>query len=265
LTRRSETGWETWFHIRLALRFDVTVVPFSARTTRKRPNLAIGVVEQLVADIVKGLYPIGSALPPENVLCDQFEVSRTVVREATKTLIEKGLVDSQQGRGTIVCRSEHWNLLDSMVLANLFQRDDGLAYLDNLIEIRVALEAAMAAKAASRATASDRQRLIRQRARLDETLTSPVDYVVEDKALHNLIMDISGDKLSAAIIRAIHDQARNAVKYLGNISPRLQEDTHAGHLRIIDAILGGDAEGAAAAMRDHIESAWKTRRQASEA
>jgi len=239
----------------------LTVHQFAARSPRKRPNLAAGVVEQLVSDIVMGKYPTGSALPPENILCDQFEVSRTVIREATKALIEKGLVDSQQGRGTIVKDQEQWNLLDSMVLANLFQRDDGLTYLDNLIEIRVALEAAMAEKAAKNATPTDRQRLIRQRVRLEDAKDNAAEYVVEDIGLHNLIMEISGDKLSAAIIRAVHDRAREAGKYHGRTSDRLMTETHAGHLAIIDAVLGGDAEAARKAMQTHIESAWKTRRE----
>ena len=239
----------------------MTVHQFAARAVRKRPNLATGVVEQLVTEIVTGHYPAGSSLPPENVLCDQFEVSRTVIREATKALIEKGLVDSQQGRGTIVRDSDDWNLLDSMVLANLFQREDGLTYLDNLIEIRVALEASMAAKAAGKATPADRQNLIRQRTRLEETKDDAVEYVVEDIALHNLVMEISGDKLSSAIIRAVHDKAREAGKYHGRVSDRLMTETHSGHLAIIDAILGGDADAAGYAMQHHIESAWKTRRE----
>jgi len=221
----------------------------------------VGVVEQLVADIVKENYPAGSALPPENILCEKFEVSRTVIREATKALIEKGLVDSQQGRGTIVRDRDHWNLLDPIVLANLFQREDGLAYLDNLIEIRAALEAAMAAKAASRASPTDRQRLIAQRAKLEATKDIPAEYVREDIALHHLIMEISGDVLSSAIIRTIHTQAREASKYHGQPTQVLMSETHDAHLKIIDTILGGDSESAFATMREHIESAWKKRRQ----
>jgi DNA-binding FadR family transcriptional regulator len=241
----------------------VTADDFSDRP-RKRPALATGVVERLVADIVTGVYPIGSPLPAEPVLCDQFWVSRTVIREATKALAEKGLVDSQQGRGTIVQDSEKWNLLDSMVLSNLFQRNDGISYLDNLIEIRVLLEASMAAKAAANASPADRQRLIRQRAVLEETLDEPELYANEDKLLHNIIMDISGDRLSAAIIRAIHDRAREAAKYNGEPTPLLKSETHRGHLLIIDAILRGDSHAAADAMKDHIQSAWERRRQGPE-
>jgi DNA-binding FadR family transcriptional regulator len=94
-----------------------TTVAFSARNARRRPRLAVAVVEDLVTAIVTEVYPAGSALPPENVLCDMFEVSRTVIREATTAMTEKGLVVSQQGRGTIVQDSSHWSLLDPMVLS----------------------------------------------------------------------------------------------------------------------------------------------------
>ncbi|ESQ91818.1 FadR/GntR family transcriptional regulator [Asticcacaulis benevestitus] len=239
----------------------MTIDNTSVRITRRRPHLAAGVVEILVRDIVQNLYPVGSALPPENILCEQFEVSRTVIREATKALIEKGLVDSQQGRGTIVCETEAWDMLDPMVLSNMFKREDGLIYLDNLIEIRALLEASMAAKAAAKATPEDRQQLIRLRANLEELRDNPAEYLAEDIALHGMIMEISGDKLSAAIIRTIHDQAREAAKYNGRISTGLLNATHLGHLKIVDAILGGDSDAAARAMHEHIESAWSNRRE----
>ena len=49
-------------------------------------------------------------------------------------------------------------------------------------------------------------------------------------------MDISGDKLSAAIIRAIQDQAREAAKYNGEATASLISETHRGHLQVVDAI-----------------------------
>src|SRR6185312_6134889 len=124
-----------------------------------------------------------------------------------------------------------------------------------------ALEAAMAAKAASRASPTDRQRLIAQRAKLEATKDIPAEYVREDIALHHLIMEISGDVLSSAIIRTIHTQAREASKYHGQPTQVLMSETHDAHLKIIDTILGGDSESAFATMREHIESAWKKRRQ----
>lgn len=227
---------------------------------RRRPRLAVAVVEDLVNAIVTEVYPPGTALPPENMLCDLFGVSRTVVREATTALTEKGLVVSQQGRGTIVRESSDWNLLDPMILAALFRREDGLSYLDNLSEIRSSLEASMAAKAAKKATPELVAELTAQIDRLEGLVETPAAYVQEDVRFHDIIMRMSGDRLSKAIIDGIQGKALNTHGYAGRLSVAHVRDTQEAHRRIHDAIVKHDPEGAARAMRDHIESSWAKRR-----
>ena len=242
---------------------DLTALAFSARNARRRPRLAVAVVEDLVTAIVTEVYPAGSALPPENVLCDMFEVSRTVIREATTAMTEKGLVVSQQGRGTIVQESTHWSLLDPMVLGALFQREDGLSYLDNLIEIRVTLEASMAAKAAQKLTNDDAADLTAQMEKLAGLVDTPAVYVQEDVGFHDIIMRISGDRLSEAIINSIQGKALKNLNYAGKLSVEHIKVTHEAHQQVYDAIMKRDADGAARAMREHIESSWRKRRPTS--
>ena len=55
-------------------------------------NVHGGTVDLLGEAIVMGRYPVGSSLPPEPLLCEELGVSRTVVREAVKSLIAKGLL-----------------------------------------------------------------------------------------------------------------------------------------------------------------------------
>jgi DNA-binding FadR family transcriptional regulator len=222
--------------------------------------LAVAVVEDLVSAIVTETYPTGSALPPENVLCDIYGVSRTVVREATTALTEKGLVVSQQGRGTIILDSSHWNLLDPMILGGLFQREDGLSYLDNLSEIRALLEASMAAKAARNLTAADAEALTAQMKKLESLIGTPAGYVHEDVNFHDIIMRVSGDRLSKAIIDRIQGKALKTFTYSGRLTVEHIKATHAAHTRVYKAIMNGDADAAAKAMRDHIESSWRKRR-----
>ncbi len=228
--------------------------------TRRRPRLAEAVVEELVSAIVTEVYPAGSALPPENMLCDHFGVSRTVVREATTALTEKGLVVSLQGRGTIVREQSDWNLLDPMILAALFRREDGLAYLDNLSEIRSSLEASMAAKAAKRATAESLAELRAQIDKLESLVEIPAAYVHEDVNFHDVIMRMSGDRLSKAIIDGIQSRALNTHGYSGTLNVEHVRNTHAAHRKVYQAIVDGDAEAASKAMREHIESSWARRR-----
>jgi len=227
---------------------------------RRRPRLAVAVVEELVNAIVTEVYPAGTALPPENMLCDHFGVSRTVVREATTALTEKGLVVSLQGRGTIVREQNNWNLLDPMILAALFRREDGISYLDNLSEIRSSLEASMAAKAAARATPEGLAELTAQIEKLEGLVEMPAAYVHEDVNFHDVIMRMSGDRLSKAIIDGIQSRALNTHGYAGRLSVEHVRDTQAAHRRVYDAILARDAEAAAKAMREHIESSWTKRR-----
>jgi len=62
------------------------------------------VVRALKQEIVAGVYPVDSRLPPEGVLQKRFDVSRHTIREALRELREAGLVASRQGFGTTVLR-----------------------------------------------------------------------------------------------------------------------------------------------------------------
>ena len=62
------------------------------------------VVQTLKQEIVAGVYPVESQLPPEGALQDRFKVSRHTVREALRELRAAGLVASRQGSGTTVLR-----------------------------------------------------------------------------------------------------------------------------------------------------------------
>jgi DNA-binding FadR family transcriptional regulator len=241
-------------------------VSFSAMTaspaTRvaRRPRLANAVVEDLLNAIVTEVHPVGSSLPPETVLCEVYGVSRTVVREATTALTEKGLVVSQQGRGTIVQDTSAWNLMDPMILSALFRLEDGLKYLDNLSEIRATLEAGMAAKAARNVTPEAAETLTAQMRKLEQLIPTPSSYVHEDVVLHDIIMRMSGDRLSRAIIDNIQSKALNTIGYSGRLNVDHVKATHEHHDRVYRAILAGDEKSAADAMREHIESSWRKRR-----
>jgi DNA-binding FadR family transcriptional regulator len=234
--------------------------PPAQERLRRRPRLAEAVVLDLVHAIVRETYPAGTALPPEGVLGDMFDVSRTVVREATMALAEKGLVVSQQGRGTIVRDSGAWDMLDPMILAALFKREDGLVYLDNLSEIRSLLEGAMASKAAERRTPEQVEELRGQLAALESRIGDPVAYAREDVTFHDIIMRMSGDRLSKAVIDGVQAEALHNHAYSGKVDLALVKATHAAHTQVFEAIAASDAEGAAKAMRAHIEESWKRRR-----
>lgn len=67
----------------------------------KLPNY-IPIYNDLYEKIVSNYYEKGSTLPSENVLSQEYNVSRNTVREALTILKEDGLIQKQQGRGSIV-------------------------------------------------------------------------------------------------------------------------------------------------------------------
>lgn len=230
------------------------------RPQRHRPPLAAAVVKSLVTAIVVGEYPPGTALPPAGTLCEQYEVSRTVIREATTTLVEKGLVASRQGWGTIVLDQDQWSLLDPLVLDALFQREDRLVYLDNLIEIRTTLECAMAARAARLLEPDQRAALTAKLAELAGLIDDPTAYARADVEFHELIHRASRDAFGRAIVSSIQGKALRSPQYSGDPSVDDVRSTHEGHTRILEALAAGDPDAAQEAMRDHITSAWARRR-----
>jgi len=70
-------------------------------------------LDRLGEQIVTGRYAPGSSIPPEPALGESFGVSRTVVREAVKSLVAKGLLVTGPKVGTRVMPEEHWNWFDS--------------------------------------------------------------------------------------------------------------------------------------------------------
>ncbi len=236
-------------------------MPQEVTAFTRRGRLANAVVEHLANAIVTEAYPIGSALPTETVLCDMYKVSRTVIREVSTTLAEKGLIVSQQGRGTIVQDQSHWNLLDSVVLAALFRRKDGLAYLDSLIEIRLLLECDMTRRAVEHMTGGALNRLETLLSEMAALTDRPADYSLADVRFHDEIMALSGNLLGRAIINGIQGQAITARDYNGEPTFADIAETHRDHEAIMTAIRAHDPKKASRAMYEHISRSWHHRRR----
>jgi DNA-binding FadR family transcriptional regulator len=118
-------------------------------------NVHGNTVDHLGEAIVAGRYPVGSSIPPEPLLCQELGVSRTVVREAVKSLIAKGLVTTGPKVGTRVQPSDAWNWFDADVIT--WQSKAGLTpdFLRDLQDLRRLVEPAAVRLAAERATPQD--------------------------------------------------------------------------------------------------------------
>ena len=227
-----------------------------------RPHrLSVVVVSVLVEGIVTGRYPSGSLLPPEPMLCQSFDVSRSVVREALKALEEKGLVRARQGHGTTVTPPDEWNLLDPVLLEATIRADETMQFLDQLVDVRVVLECDMVRTATGSMTDADLAELGAVLEELESQLKEPERYVETDTRYHDVIMRCSGNRLGRSIIRAIHPHARASSRYSPPTDGEDIRQSHLGHVAIYEQLLAHDADGAAAAMQEHIEGTWTHRKR----
>jgi DNA-binding FadR family transcriptional regulator len=127
----------------------------------RRPPRGKSMHPQIVSDlgtrIVSGEYKPGDRLPPEATLCTAYDVSRPVLREATRVLVAKGLVLSKQRAGAIVRPRTDWHLLDPDVLYWLIKTKPQPEFVQTLLTVRRIFEPAVAAQAANEARAQTLQ------------------------------------------------------------------------------------------------------------
>jgi len=167
-------------------------------------NLNAQTVERLGQRIVQGHYKEGQQLPIEPELCAEFGVSRPIVREATKILIAKGLLNSKPKVGTIVQSKDRWNLLDPDVLTWVTRSLPAHDFLDMLFEARMAIEPSAAALAAEKATAEDIARIA---AAYQDMAAAPTvaDSIEPDVRFHQAILDATHNDVIRYIGHTLHN------------------------------------------------------------
>src|SRR5690606_21749087 len=161
-------------------------------------NLHSDVLWDLGYAIVSGRYAEGSILPSDGELLEQFGVSRTVLREALKTLAAKGLIEARARIGTRVLPRNRWNLFDADVLAWHFELGPEVSFLRSLAEVRIGIEIEAAALAAERRTDEQAAAMVEAVAEM-EASTTPQDFARHDLQFHRLVAEASGNPFMASI------------------------------------------------------------------
>ena len=225
-------------------------------------GLSDQLASQLRAQVDAGHWPPGARLPTEQTLAEQYGVSRTVVREAVSRLRSMGLLVARQGSGVFVAAPDAARPLafDPAVLHNLS------AVLE-IVEVRRTLEAEVAALAAERANAAQRQAIARALKQVDASVASGSAGVDEDLAFHRAIADASGNAQFPRLLRHLEQYLRDAmVVTRSNESLKLEYrvQVQQEHQAIAEAIARRDPAAARAAAATHMHQASR-RLQAADA
>jgi GntR family galactonate operon transcriptional repressor len=197
------------------------------------------VVEQMGERIVGGAYPEGAPLYSEQ-LEREFDVSKTVVREALKVLAAKGLVESRQKRGTVIRPRDAWNLLDADVLRWQGRESPDFGFLENLAEVRGIVEPAAARLAAGRRTDDDLAALESALGAMSAAEQDPDATVAADLRFHRALLDSAHNEVLSRmeVILAAGLQVRDRfVHHSAHGS-----DPMPAHRALLDAVRAGDAD-----------------------
>jgi GntR family transcriptional repressor for pyruvate dehydrogenase complex len=209
------------------------------------------VASQLLESVLSGHLRPGERLPAERHLCEQFQVSRTVVREAVRSLTAKGVLTVVNGR-LYVSAADASGVRESM---RLFVRGNRSINYANLHEVREVIEVRAAGLAAQRATDSDRERLRAAFERLETAVREESkDLSMADVAFHRTVAELSHNELFPALLDSVGDLLLIVREQTASV-PSLVNRALDEHRRIFDRILARDTSGAEAAMASHLASA----------
>lgn len=205
----------------------------SSRATR--PRVQKNVTAAMATDILNGRYPQGTMLPRENDLCEEYGVSRTVIRESIKTLESKGLVRGKPRIGTVVCEQDDWNLLDQQVLDWLGPRIADLDLLLCILEARRAIEPVAAELATERASAKDIVALELAWQQMHDAEGDIAAFTQGDVDFHIALLRASHNQVFRQLCGIIEAALRYTL-YTSNDAVSSRQEAISEHWELIEAI-----------------------------
>ena len=207
------------------------------------------IVQQIEESVLNGSLKPGDQLPAERDLAQRLGVSRTAVREAVKTLREKGLVEAYSGRGTFVTDGTSQAARQSFDLMVKIGQQEGSPHL---AELRLILEPGIAAMAAERAKDEDLTAMRDAVAVMERSQKDPEAYIEADLDFHLALAEAVANPLILSLIDSIVGLLREQRIKIFNVEGGPQRGQF-HHKRILEAMERRDPEMARSAMRAHLE------------
>jgi DNA-binding GntR family transcriptional regulator len=220
----------------------VTAAATSGASDASKADL---VHRQLKEEIELGELAPGTPLS-ELSLVERTGASRTPIREALRRLASEGLVDLVPRQGARVSRVSVQSVRDLFDFRSLLEP----------AAMRQATEAAAADPALRRSFAAMRTEFTRVVRRAPSQSRSRAFYELADRFDWAIIGATGNEHLRRTIAELRPHTAR--LRNLSHVDPARVEVSVAEHLRMCDALLAGDADGAAAAIADHLAESLAT-------
>jgi len=216
------------------------------------------IIEQFIGLIISGKLSVGQKLPPERNLAEMFNVSRTSIREAFRTMEIIGLLEVRPGDGTFVTDLKIANFINT--IAPLFVRDESME--KELLEFRKLLETEAVRLAAEKAT-EEKILPLREAIRLmtiaieknDYSLGSDADIMFHREIFgltENYILKKASECVAYILESSVKFNREKILKNTDNTKELLRQ-----HTMIFEAVRNNDPELAVEIMKKHLEFVLK--------
>lgn len=167
------------------------------------PNFHSFVINELGLGIVTGKFAAGSILPRDAELMDMYGVSRTVLREALKTLEAKGLVEARPKVGTRVAAKNRWAHFDQQVLLWHFEGGYDETFVRQVFSMRRLLETEAVRLAARHRTADQVRTMYYWVQQMSISRGVPESFALANLELHQIYLTASQNPLIRAALAVV--------------------------------------------------------------
>lgn len=213
----------------------------------RRSKVYEEVARQIQNHIFENLKP-GDVLPPERELAQKFGVSRSSVRDAIRSLELVGLLEPQQGRGTVVCEPSAEAVVGPLTAVILQKRK----LVKELLDVRKIVEPALARRAAEHVTDAQIAELEQLLERQSSKTAKGEMAIAEDNDFHYRIALAADNAVLLQIADVLMDTLQETREKSLQTGGRPQKSL-AGHRRILSALKRRDPAASEKAMRQHLE------------
>ncbi|MCD5994564.1 FadR family transcriptional regulator [Pseudomonas sp. CDFA 602] len=219
-----------------------------------RGNFHASTVDWLGAWIAAGNVEPGQTLKVEAALCEELGVSRTVLREAIKTLVAKGLLEVGPKVGTRVLPLRSWNLFDPQVVGWLARKGLPESFVRDLLDLRRTIEPMAVRWACERATAQQIDEIQEAYRLLQTSVTDKGDYNLADRRFHEAVLAASHNQFIEQMLPALGALLAVSFEVTSAVPGELGK-TLPLHKDLADAIASRDAARGVWACMSLIEQA----------
>lgn len=195
----------------------------------------------------------GDLLPTETEMCDALDVSRSSVREAIRSLATLDIVEVRHGHGTFVGKMSLDPMVQALVFRGVLSSGDNLRSLREIVEVRLALDLAMAEQIVGALAGSEQPELAELVAQMVANAEAGATFLEADRAFHTRLLDAVDNQLAGQLVGAFWDIHTAVLPRLGLALPGDMQQTAHAHGEMVTAALAGDLAGYRHAVITHYE------------